>query len=246
VAIGRDPRCDVGVADPLMSRRHAEFVAFDGKVVVRDLGSRNGILVNGRRETEAVLRPGDVVQIAQVAITFLSTIEADTVVVPAAPLSAGTESANAPPPSVEDRTALLTPSQVEAVAMASAARRPAEVWRVADADGAKRSGMGALRAPAFESAAEVPLQGAERLPATPRAAESLGFPLLSVGAEILLLACLSFGAGVVSTMIWLRSPWTVHGLIDNAPVAVGVAFALVVAVGMLIVVSIRNVFLSRG
>lgn len=63
IVVGRDPSCEVSHDDSLLSRRHAEFVA-DGDVVsVRDLGSRNGVFVNGARIAEHILEPGDVVQI---------------------------------------------------------------------------------------------------------------------------------------------------------------------------------------
>jgi pSer/pThr/pTyr-binding forkhead associated (FHA) protein len=73
--VGRDPRCDISSADPQLSRRHAEFVVSGPHVVVRDLGSRNGVFVNGRRQTEAVLSAGDVVQIARLVVTFRSTMD---------------------------------------------------------------------------------------------------------------------------------------------------------------------------
>lgn len=151
VAVGRDPRCDISLADPLLSRRHAEFVASGETVVVRDLSSRNGILVNGRRLPEAVLRPGDVVQIAQLAVTFLSSIDAETMPTPrpvqasldyeAVPLGAAVR--NAAAETHEDKTALLTPAEIESVAAASAARRSArsELERGAPTNGAGRSGV---------------------------------------------------------------------------------------------------------
>lgn len=59
ILIGRSHECDVVIDDPNISRRHAE-VRGDGdgwKVV--DLGSTNGVKVNGRRVDQAVLSPGD-------------------------------------------------------------------------------------------------------------------------------------------------------------------------------------------
>lgn len=122
IAVGRDPRCDVNAADPRLSRRHAEFAASGPTVVVRDLNSRNGILVNGRRLTEAVLHPGDVVQIAQLVVTFLSNIETETVFAPAAVHDPGA----APPPAEQpgdETTCLLSAAEIQAVAAASAAGR---------------------------------------------------------------------------------------------------------------------------
>jgi pSer/pThr/pTyr-binding forkhead associated (FHA) protein len=73
--VGRDPACDVSEQnDPLMSRRHAAFSADARQAIVRDLGSRNGILVNGTKVTEAQLRHGDVVQIGHLQVKFVDEV----------------------------------------------------------------------------------------------------------------------------------------------------------------------------
>jgi pSer/pThr/pTyr-binding forkhead associated (FHA) protein len=73
--VGRDPQCDVSEQnDPLMSRRHAAFSADSKRAIVRDLGSRNGILVNGTKVPEAQLRHGDVVQIGHLQVKFVDEI----------------------------------------------------------------------------------------------------------------------------------------------------------------------------
>jgi hypothetical protein len=46
--IGRDPDCHVTLDDPLVSRRHARILVGSDRVVVEDIGSRNGVLVNGK------------------------------------------------------------------------------------------------------------------------------------------------------------------------------------------------------
>jgi predicted component of type VI protein secretion system len=63
LVFGRDPSCDMSYEDDLLSRRHAEFIVSGGAVTVRDLGSRNGIYVNGQKTAEQLLESGDVVQI---------------------------------------------------------------------------------------------------------------------------------------------------------------------------------------
>jgi hypothetical protein len=45
--IGRDPDCHVTLDDPLVSRKHARILVGTDRVVVEDLGSRNGVLLNG-------------------------------------------------------------------------------------------------------------------------------------------------------------------------------------------------------
>jgi len=47
--IGRDEACQVRVNDHFVSRRHAELVVGEERVVLRDLGSRNGVLHHYRR-----------------------------------------------------------------------------------------------------------------------------------------------------------------------------------------------------
>jgi transcriptional regulator with GAF, ATPase, and Fis domain len=61
--IGRDAACALHFANPSISRRHAEFSRDDGTLRVRDLGSRNGIRVNGVPRSEAVLQHGDTVEV---------------------------------------------------------------------------------------------------------------------------------------------------------------------------------------
>jgi len=72
VVVGRDPLCDITYDDALLSRRHAEFVAAGDQVTVRDLGSRNGVFVNGAKVAERSLRSGDVIQIGPVRARFVA------------------------------------------------------------------------------------------------------------------------------------------------------------------------------
>jgi pSer/pThr/pTyr-binding forkhead associated (FHA) protein len=71
MVVGRDPTCDISDADPLLSRRHVEFIARAADVIVRDLGSRNGILVNGVKIAQGILRGGDVVQVGHLQVKFV-------------------------------------------------------------------------------------------------------------------------------------------------------------------------------
>lgn len=47
ILVGRGPNCDIALDDDQVSREHARFVIRDDRVIVRDLGSRNGTYVNG-------------------------------------------------------------------------------------------------------------------------------------------------------------------------------------------------------
>ena len=62
--VGRNASCQLSLDDPLVSRRHALFGVLPDQVTVEDLGSRNGVSVNGERIAgRTLLRPGDRVQI---------------------------------------------------------------------------------------------------------------------------------------------------------------------------------------
>ena len=69
VFIGRHPECDVVLKHSRkVSRKHCCIAQVDARVVVRDLGSMNGIRLNGERvQHEATVRLGDEVTIGDVA-----------------------------------------------------------------------------------------------------------------------------------------------------------------------------------
>jgi hypothetical protein len=71
LVVGRDPTCDLSEADPLLSRRHAEFTVSGDDIVVRDLGSRNGIYLNGARVAESTLQSGDIIRIGHLQMRYL-------------------------------------------------------------------------------------------------------------------------------------------------------------------------------
>ena len=75
ILVGRDPACDISEqTDPLLSRRHAAFNADVRSAYVKDLGSTNGILVNGVKTPEAKLQNGDVVQIGHLQVRFVDEV----------------------------------------------------------------------------------------------------------------------------------------------------------------------------
>jgi len=64
--IGRHPECDIRLDLPKISRRHCCIALAYDRVMIRDLGSRNGLRVNGRLIDEVQLRAGDEVAIGPV------------------------------------------------------------------------------------------------------------------------------------------------------------------------------------
>jgi pSer/pThr/pTyr-binding forkhead associated (FHA) protein len=62
--VGRHPQCDVRLRSNRVSRRHCCLTEVDGDVLVRDLGSSNGTLINGARVDAGRLQAGDVLTVA--------------------------------------------------------------------------------------------------------------------------------------------------------------------------------------
>lgn len=73
VSIGRQGDCTVVLADPNVSRRHAEVRPSGDGFVVVDLGSTNGTKVNDTRVTEHHLRDGDEVRFGNTVMHFQSS-----------------------------------------------------------------------------------------------------------------------------------------------------------------------------
>lgn len=85
---GRHQECDVNLNSKKVSRKHCVLAQVDGYLVVRDLGSTNGIRINGVRVAEGRLLPGDELQIGnfcyQICGDMLGRPEADTELEPEA------------------------------------------------------------------------------------------------------------------------------------------------------------------
>ncbi len=70
VVIGRQPESDVVVADPGVSRRHAEIRREDGGFIIADLGSTNGTRVNETTVAERTLEEGDRITVGHSVLEF--------------------------------------------------------------------------------------------------------------------------------------------------------------------------------
>jgi len=70
IIIGRSRRCDVVLADPNVSRQHAEVRREGESHVIIDLDSTNGVLVNRRAVKRAVLQDGDRIELGATELRF--------------------------------------------------------------------------------------------------------------------------------------------------------------------------------
>lgn len=64
ITVGRCPTADITLDDVSISRRHCQFLTDPhGSLIVRDLGSTNGLYVDGRRVEKATVSLGTEVRI---------------------------------------------------------------------------------------------------------------------------------------------------------------------------------------
>jgi hypothetical protein len=70
VVLGRSRECDITLDDANVSRRHAEVRRENGNWFIVDLGSTNGIEVNGKRTDRAKLEHDDRIVLGQTEVTF--------------------------------------------------------------------------------------------------------------------------------------------------------------------------------
>ena len=70
--LGRSPECHVTIEDPLVSRRHAKIIIRGDKAIVQDLGSRNGVRINGQPAPggQAYLKDGDRLRVGTQELVF--------------------------------------------------------------------------------------------------------------------------------------------------------------------------------
>jgi predicted component of type VI protein secretion system len=87
VVVGRHPQCDARLDSIRISRRHCCMAEDNGEVVVRDLGSTNGIRINGQRVEAGRLRPGDELSIAHIRYRLEGSVSHDLTLVDSSPSS---------------------------------------------------------------------------------------------------------------------------------------------------------------
>lgn len=69
--IGRGIEADIQIDDTSVSRLHCSIV-LGSEVLIRDLDSTNGTIVDGNRASESVLRNGSIIKIGNITLTYMS------------------------------------------------------------------------------------------------------------------------------------------------------------------------------
>ena len=70
VVLGRDPSCSVPIPDDEISRQHASIEQRPEGIFLRDIGSMNGVSVNGAIVREATLKHDDVIELGLTKVQF--------------------------------------------------------------------------------------------------------------------------------------------------------------------------------
>ena len=70
MSIGRSPRNDIFLNDMTVSSIHADVFVRDGRYIIKDNGSFNGVWINNENIDEAPLHDGDIVQIGVFCLLF--------------------------------------------------------------------------------------------------------------------------------------------------------------------------------
>lgn len=73
--LGRSDEVDCPINHRSVSREHAEIRPMGDQFVIEDLGSANGVTINGRTAKKAELRSGDIIELGQVVFRFVAAGE---------------------------------------------------------------------------------------------------------------------------------------------------------------------------
>jgi len=81
VVIGRSDDCDIVIRRSMkLSRRHCCVAQVNGKLIIRDLGSMNGLKVNGDRTSEEELHEGDEILLGDLKFVFTLSSKPDATI----------------------------------------------------------------------------------------------------------------------------------------------------------------------
>jgi pSer/pThr/pTyr-binding forkhead associated (FHA) protein len=96
--IGRREDCDLRIPLGDVSRKHCRFIADNDVLRIEDLGSSNGTFHNGVRIQEAVVSPGDSVQVGPVMfVVQIDGVPADEEIQPPAAAAPSADDTNVAP-----------------------------------------------------------------------------------------------------------------------------------------------------
>ena len=84
ISVGRTEENAIYINDASVSVHHAEFALTGGEYILRDLGSTNGIRVNGKPVNEARLCPGDRIRFGSVEGVFEPDVKSRPATAPSA------------------------------------------------------------------------------------------------------------------------------------------------------------------
>ncbi len=98
--IGRHDECQLRIKSSQVSRKHCELFEKKGHLLVKDLGSSNGTIVNGKKvQGQRVLEPGDELSIGPILLRVVKS-EVAGPASPAGPGKPGETAVSAPPVAV--------------------------------------------------------------------------------------------------------------------------------------------------
>ena len=69
--IGRRSACDISISDPAVSGKHAQIQRIKDDYLIQDLGSTNGLMYEGRKIKQQVLKNNDVVLVGEHKLKFV-------------------------------------------------------------------------------------------------------------------------------------------------------------------------------
>ena len=72
--IGRAPGCELQIDSSSVSRHHALVMLSQRDMIIEDLNSTNGVMVNGRRVSRQLLKDGDVVTVGEAHFRFCNDL----------------------------------------------------------------------------------------------------------------------------------------------------------------------------
>ncbi|MFO0905343.1 MAG: FHA domain-containing protein [Pirellulales bacterium] len=162
--LGRGRACSIQLPQPLISRQHCEIYADGDKLLVRDLGSLNGTLVNNERVTETELLDGMLLTIG--SVTFRVEIEEE---LPDGPLRNPWTNRTSDPATAKNAGALTTPTPAASPLAPTPLESPASAppQKVGDLIGLRESSDFTERAiaplrPTTDAAADAPPDAARQ------------------------------------------------------------------------------------